>query len=96
MYIHFVNGRHLKNQLAEWATVLKQLKLLYLLLLLVKFLAVLYSYSLQIRMFQVFGGERESYSVLFFDLVFPPRSILSQGNQIFIFTFYGILSRSYV
>ena len=27
-YIHFVNGRPLENQLAEWVTVLKKLELL--------------------------------------------------------------------
>ena len=27
IYIHCVNGRPLENQLAEWATVLEQLKL---------------------------------------------------------------------
>ena len=33
IYIHYVNGRPLENQLAAWATVLKQLKLLFSLLL---------------------------------------------------------------
>ena len=31
IYIHYVNGRPLENQLTEWATVLKQMKLLLLL-----------------------------------------------------------------